>query len=66
MGRNNNRLIRLEKISPANSKPWIQLIKQKGETTEEVFAESKYSGKLEDYNLWIVKIVESATASSVS
>ncbi len=66
MGRNNNRLARLEKLSPANNKPWIKLIKQKGETTEELFAKSEYPGKLDDYNLWVVKIVEPLQKNKVA
>ncbi|MBT4049508.1 MAG: hypothetical protein HOB18_08175 [Nitrospina sp.] len=52
------RIEKLEKRSPTNGLPWIRLIKHKGETKEELFKASGYSGDLEDYNVFVVEIID--------
>jgi hypothetical protein len=52
------RIEKLEKRSPANKLPWIRLILHKGETKEEVFERDGHLEKLEDYRVFVVKIVD--------
>jgi len=45
------RIVKLERKAPAKSLPWIQLITDEGESLEDAFAESGYSGSMEDYSI---------------
>jgi len=52
------RIAKLERLSPADTRPWLQIITKKNETVEEVFAREEHPGKLSDYRIIRIRIIE--------